>query len=211
MNNIYIGDINLNSTTGGQEFIITLPDSVVEEGKNDIRFYGDTWSPLDYGVGDSRKMTISISEVEFTEPSDDPVVWDFGEDESFSFSGFSGYESTFRWTNSETAVVSDTGLWENTDYTCSVMLGASLPRDCFVDGIYEISILVNGKQDSLKNIQLVPGERAFSFDIDDGFLVVGENTISFSSALWSPANYGSTDTRMLGIAIDKIVFEKQAG
>lgn len=203
-NSHHCGTIKVTSSKK-KEYSVLLPEEYIVDGPNEISFVAETWSPSQYGEGDHRQLTLSISSISFEQPNDEPVYLDFGEVEDFSFAGFSSREEHFRWTNSEVAAIATDSLWTNKDYTCDVVLGASIPNGCFVDGKYEVTVYINDESSGIFTIMLYPGQREFSFDIDARNTCSGENVIYISSQLWSPSDYGASDTRELGISIDKLI------
>lgn len=71
VNDNYAGQFTLEdeSSDSALDYVVQLPEELFTEGKNDICFKADTWSPADIGSKDARNMTISLHQVQFTEPS----------------------------------------------------------------------------------------------------------------------------------------------
>ena len=136
----------------------------------------------------------------------DVRILDFGENEDFMFSGFSGNEQHFRWTDSETATVTFGAMTQEKDYVCRVIFGCVMPDFIFHDSVYPVYVMLNGNEETAEEIAIHPGESEFTFEIK-GTELAESNTLSFKSELWTPSEYGSKDTRMLGISFDKVIIE----
>jgi len=48
--------------------------------------------------------------------------------------------------------------------------------------------------------------KEISIELPEKFIIKGNNAVALESDLWSPSDYGSADTRQLGLAISKIEF-----
>ena len=149
------------------------------------------------------KKNIEIQELN----SDTLLVYDLGELEFFPFSGFSGNEKTFRWTNESPAELEVFTLEEGYDYRCTIVFGPGAPENS-QDSTGRI--VINGYEEKAIEFEVESsGQAEFTFDIDQSLLTGETDTFQIYSPLWSPADHGSSDTRTLGVSIDKIIFEKQ--
>ena len=74
----------------------------------------------------------------------------------------------------------------------------------------EVSVLVNGQAADTFALSAEAPTTEFTVEIDRALLMDGiqNNMITFVSEVWTPADYGSADTRYLGIPIKEVTFER---
>lgn len=204
MNDHLVNSFQLTHENMNREIRIIIPGKYLEDGKNILTFYGETWSPSDYGINDGRRVLFSVSKITFAEM--DLSTYDFGEQEYFNFSGFSGNEGSFRWTNESPAEINTFSLDSNYDYQCTIELGPLAPIGQLDLDTFYVEIVVNGNTEDSINFELAPEQKNIDFEIDKELLNNEENVIQIYTPLWSPLDYGSSDARTLGISIDKINF-----
>jgi len=137
----------------------------------------------------------------------DEVICDFGEAENFAFSGFSVNEVSFRWSDASPAEITVEMLDPQRDYSCSVYLVNPVPDSVLQTTDYTGYAVINGHEEEPITFTLDMTEKLIEFQIDDSLLEDDEwlQTIEIYTPLWSPSDFGSGDSRTLGIAIDKLV------
>ena len=140
----------------------------------------------------------------------EPPRYDYSmslEAKPFPFYGFSGIEETFAWM-CETEAGVECSLKKGT-YTMTVVQGPGIPFEnlqrtllleiYFNDhlaGSYQLSEAVNGED--------------FSIEILEEWVEEGSNYVTFKmNEMWSPQEIGLEDSRQLGFAFSKLLFEKK--
>lgn len=131
----------------------------------------------------------------------------FGDQENFSLSGFHDNEHTFRWTTDLSTL--DIVVDGSFDYTMKMTLADIPPLEKLGKKSLSFTILINGTEvqtctitkNSAKQIVLSVPSKYWNKG-------VSKNTVTIKSEVWQPSEYGSTDTRYLGIAMEKIEFER---
>lgn len=124
---------------------------------------------------------------------------------AFDIEGFSHMESQGRWIDGNESSVCC--YLPSDDYQMTVDLGYSLPFEQLDFSEYSASVHINDRY--LGDITLIKNETndLYQFDIPNVYIQDGANTISIRcEELWSPADYGSSDDRTLGLCIERIIF-----
>lgn len=121
-----------------------------------------------------------------------------------SFTGLSGQESGYCWTQDETVTL-QCSLAPGS-YTLELIPGLSLPLTLFEDACYPITLSVNGETVGELLVTEENNGQPVSIDIPEGLITDGENQISLSGALWSASALNPEDTRELGFALSGIRF-----
>lgn len=139
------------------------------------------------------------------------LIYDLGNNESFKFDGFSGSEQTFRRAIESPATL-NVCLDGTYDYKMYIYLALPVPLER-LPNMNKLHGYVSINDEKKLPFCIIEGrhsEKILTFDIrqEDLHPETSLNTISIYSDLWSPKDYGSQDSRSLGLAIDKIVFEK---
>lgn len=119
-----------------------------------------------------------------------------------SFTGLSGQESGYCWTNGE-EVTLQCSLAPGS-YTMELLMGLPLPL--FGNDSYPITLSVNGKSVGTMAVTEENNGQTVSIDIPEGFITDGDNLITLSGALWSAATLNPEDTRELGFALSGVRF-----
>ena len=60
MNDTYVGDLVLNAENNGDVLTIEIPEGLTVKGRNELRLICETWSPADYGSGDTRELCLPV-------------------------------------------------------------------------------------------------------------------------------------------------------
>lgn len=124
--------------------------------------------------------------------------------QDYEIYGFSGAELKGRWTSEKEAAVVCHLPKEAYHMTVDV---ASVPLGSLNLDSYTASVHINDNY--LGDITITPDSQggAYQFAIPKEYMCNGSNTLSFNcEQLWSPSNYGSSDSRILGIFVEHIKF-----
>lgn len=202
-NEEYVDTITIDSSNNGKELYFYIPKELITQKRNIVRFESELWSPSDYGENDSRKIGFAFSKLNFAK-IETKLNYEVS-DESFETVGLGDVEgSGFAWTNQEEASV--TCFLEKKDYEVKVTQGVKIPLNELGLDEYKIEVYINDEYCSTIVIDENNNGGEVCFDISKELLQSGINTISFKSNLWSPTDYGSTDSRQLGFGISTINF-----
>jgi len=121
-----------------------------------------------------------------------------------SISGFSGRESTGRWTCENEAVVAC--YLPSANYNLTIEVN-SVPLENLGFDNYTANVSINDIY--LGDIVIAPDKRdgSYQFNVPKEYLQNGSNVVSFNcERLWSPSSYGSNDSRTLGIFVRSILW-----
>ena len=121
------------------------------------------------------------------------------------YTGLAGYEGTYAWTGSEEVTLSCELL--DRDYTMNVDLMNGIPYDAAGIDHIDINVSINGTYVDTVTVSQAQNGDGFSIVIDDELINEGDNTITFTSDLWSSSAVNPADGRMLGYAIENVTFE----
>jgi len=124
----------------------------------------------------------------------------------FAVDGFSYAETMGRWMNENESSVSC--YLPSDNYCMTVDLGYSVPLEQLDLEEYSASIYINDRY--FGDITLTGNETSdlYQFNIPETYIRDGTNTVSIKcEELWSPTDYGSQDTRNLGLCIERIIFK----
>lgn len=161
---------------------------------------------LFYNTRVEEKINLCTSE----QSSVDWLTYDFGEFEFFEMDGFSGNETSHRWTNESPAKIGIPTLEDNQDYSCKIIFGSKIPMKELGLDSFSGSIVINQHKAQSLDFTILPEENELNFVISHSLLDASSNNqMELYTPLWSPSDYGSEDNRTLGISIDKIIFTPQ--
>lgn len=128
---------------------------------------------------------------------------------AYDLTGFSHYEPAGRWITDNNSKL-DCYLPAD-DYTLILDLGYSIPLDKLNLSEYSAEIYINDIYLGELIISSDDSSDLYYFDIAEGNMMNGNNTVSIKcDQLWSPSEYGSQDSRMLGICVESISFAPAA-
>lgn len=186
--------------------ILLSESDMTENSGAYIQFRSDLWCPSDYGSSDSRHLGFPLKSV-LVRKNDGSLIMSFA-DGTLNTSGFGNIEKNlFAWSTAEKADVRC--HLEQADYNLSVkcmpyidfgLIGIeSYTIDVYMNNNYIGEMVLNRDKDSYTQTFSVPME----------YIRKNENLLSFRSTLWSPADYGASDTRKLGFALSSVSFKKQ--
>ena len=203
------GTFVLSTEAPGTEFTVDIDNGLLMEGikNNLITFVSEVWTPAAYGSADTRYLGIPIAKVAF-DPIIEQLEYPFGGNESFVTEDFHGNEGTFRWTQEESSFYA--ALNGDCSYEMKISLSGFPPLELAGRESLEVSVLVNGQAADTFALSAEAPTTEFTVEIDRALLMDGiqNNMITFVSEVWTPADYGSADTRYLGIPIKEVTFER---
>ncbi len=201
-----VDEFVINEAINGQNINLPINSEYVQDGENILTFKSDLWKNSEFEF-----YGFSIRSIEFIK-SDIITEYNFGEDDNrFAFKGFANNEGTFRWVNSEYAVI-NTRIDNRKNYNVKIYLKSDMTLDVFNDENIGY-VTFNGKKEFKKNILKSSFVKEaddfyYEFNISSSELLDSEfNNLEINTTMWSPSKvYGTADTRSLGLAIDKVVF-----
>jgi len=129
--------------------------------------------------------------------------YDFSKD-NFQMSGFSLLESTFRWT-----VDGDSSVYMSLhqySYNMTITLGPQIPSPILGKDNISVDFYMNGNYIGTKSGDDLTAQ-TISLNIPQKYVIDGANEFEIKYNTWSPTEYGSSDTRQLGISLAKIELE----
>lgn len=127
----------------------------------------------------------------------------------FETQGFSHIETAGRWITDNTSEIHC--FLPAKDYALTVDLGYSIPFEKLSIEDYSAEIYINNNLLGELNISSESNTDIYSFNVPKEYMTDGSNTVSIScDQLWSPSEFGSADTRQLGLNIEKIYFTPAA-
>ena len=121
--------------------------------------------------------------------------------------GFWGIENgEFAWMSEENAEIECYIKKDN--YNLDITLGPGIPFENLSFDEIPLQILINNEliDEIMINQNTSPN---ISFSISSSAINDGRNVIKFKTQMWSPAEYGATDTRRLGVPICQLTFTPQ--
>ncbi|RKD32274.1 hypothetical protein [Thermohalobacter berrensis] len=207
INDILCDEVVVDKESNGKVLELYVPKSAVRKGRNIMYLESETWSPSNYGSADARELGISIDKI-LIKPLASKLEYDFGSgEEDFVFSGFSVPEKSFRWTSGQKSNLL-VRLEPNRNYILNIQLGPGIPLKKLNKKSISGSVQINGHDKMYFTINVGSKKEKLSFQVPKEWLSDNwYNNILIEVENWSPSQYGSGDTRQLGIAVDKIVFE----
>lgn len=110
--------------------------------------------------------------------------------------GFSGVEDGWCWSCEENAEIAC--RLKSGAYTLELRFGAEIPLHLFEDGVYPLTISVNGKKLRTVNITAENNGAPVTLQVREEWLQDGNNTITLSGALWDASAINPAETRRLG-------------
>lgn len=176
---------------------------LLESGVNTICFRGETWSPSEYGSGDTRELLFSIRRIDF-QPIEIDTEYFFADEVSGLYGFDNVEEKRFRWMNQPKAGF--TAYINQRDYSMEITLGPRIPLASLGIESYSLDVLVNGTHVTTLALTAETMKDALRVELPAELLKEGYNTIEFQGETWSPSEYGSGDMRNLLVAIQKISF-----
>ena len=126
-------------------------------------------------------------------------------DKDIMLGGYYSLESNFRWTDPQKNTLRC--ILHKSDYTVRIEQGSLLPLAGLGREEYEVNLMVN---DRFADSYVITEDNIGSdlvFKVSGEMLEEGINHISLISEPWSPQEFGSPDSRILGIAVGQILFE----
>ena len=175
-----------------------LLDKQIDKSGMKVWVYGDeikNFMTQEYGVV-------------FSDPYAEQLTYDLGEQENYTIIDYSGNEKTFRWTTGLSSIMAR--LDGTHSYQMNIAISHLPNLKTLNRQSFEFSVLVNGQ--ICGTFELLPDKSLgeVSVIVDKTILKKGIslNQITIESDTWSPSEYGAADNRTLGIAIDKIEFER---
>ena len=122
-------------------------------------------------------------------------------------SGFGSIEPKVAWTNKEKSEI--TCYVDKKDYQVTLKQGAKVPLKELGFENYKIAISVNNEYLDTVIIDADNNGGELHFFIPKEMLFSGQNSISFTSELWSPVDYGQKDARKLGFGFRTLTFQEK--
>ena len=203
------GTFVLSTEAPATEFTVEINRELLADGlaNNRITFVSEVWTPASYGSADTRYLGILIEKITF-DPDTEQLEYPFGVNENFETENFHGNEGTFRWTQEESSFYA--ALNGSSGYEMKIRLGSFPPLELAGRDSLEVSVLVNGQAAGTFVLSTEAPATEFTVEINRELLADGlaNNRITFVSEVWTPASYGSADTRYLGIPIEEVTFER---
>jgi hypothetical protein len=132
--------------------------------------------------------------------------YDFGKDESFSFSGFYDLEKNFRWIKGGNAHIEM--FLPKGDYSLSIVQGPGIPLQKLNIEYIQVKVKLNKKLISTFKIKDSKSSSSTTVFLPHNVVNEGKNLLTIQTGTWSPSSYGSKDSRQLGISINKIIVEQ---
>lgn len=204
LNDKYLDTLIINSENNGSDLLFYVPAKVLSSGSNVFTFKSNLWSPTDYGADDARKLGFALFRLQFADMS---KQLDYNVNGVFVGTGFDQVENDFVWTNSERAEIFCILSNEMGDYRATLTQGPAIPFEQLGIDEYNIEVYLNGTHLDTLTIDSDNNGGTLQFTVPASEIMEGENTFSFESNLWSPADYGSADTRQLGFSFSGLSFE----
>ena len=203
------GTFVLSTEDQTTEFTVEIGHDLLMDGiqNNMITFVSEVWTPAAYGSADTRYLGIPIAKVAF-DPIVEQLEYPFGGNENFILEDFHGNDGTHRWTQEESSFYA--ALNGDCSYEMKISLSGFPPLELAGRESLEVSVLVNGQAADTFALSAEAPTTEFTVEIDRALLMDGiqNNMITFVSEVWTPADYGSADTRYLGIPIKEVTFER---
>lgn len=124
----------------------------------------------------------------------------------FQLYGIGDYEKTFCWTNAENSAIRC--IVPQEEYFLTVNLSCSIPLQELGRSVFPVRLLVNGRYTDTKVITEQNNGQSLTFRIPAKYLQDGSNLIGFETDLWRASVINPQDSRMLGIPLQSMEFEK---
>lgn len=129
------------------------------------------------------------------------LVWD----SETSMSGYYDSNEQFRWIHPDKNEI--TCYLDVSDYIVKISQKDLIPVDK-MDKPFNVSLIVNGKMVEHKVLGMEERGEELDFYLPAAYVNHYKNQITLKCTSWSPSQFGSPDSRKLGLGIEKIVFEK---
>ncbi len=94
------------------------------------------------------------------------------------------------------------------DYTLTFIMGDNIPLDLLKKKSYDVLLFINDLEFGKITIDSSNNGNEISVKLPEEYINKGENMLYLKSEMWSPSEYGSADTRDLGMSLQKIIFSK---
>jgi len=122
--------------------------------------------------------------------------------------GFENYkqDATFQWSIRETCTLEC--YLDKKDYKVEITSGLGIPLNELGMEQYKVKAFMNNHYIGTITYEKDTDNafKKFIIHIPSNYIYEGINHLSFKSQLWSPSEYGSKDTRSLGISLSEIKF-----
>lgn len=124
----------------------------------------------------------------------------------FPYSGFLDIEGTFSWMREKEANI--VCNLRKQAYTMTVVQGCGIPFHEIQRG-FTLEVYFNDHLAGSFSLNEAVEETEFSVEIPEEWVEEGQNQVTLCmDDLWSPEEWGAQDSRQLGFAFSKLVFEK---
>lgn len=185
---------------------VELPKKFVKNGRNELLFQCDTWSPSEYGDSDNSRYGFSVNYIAFVPEGSRNIYAKSSKAFSAGWSEMNAHG--FRWMDAPQAVIEC--KLDRCDYVMELVTGDTIPFGNISKNKIQLEIYINGKY--LQKVVYVEDKKADTKKVlvPKEYLKKGDNQVLFKSDLWSPAEYGSEDKNHYGISISRVEFSKEA-
>lgn len=193
-------------------YYITMADESLGT-KFSVQYKQNTFSYMDY---QKELYKFSKYPVEYTKEDKTVTIYQYRKSRNvydinhgidFLTSGFGSIEPKVAWTNKEKSEI--TCYVDKKDYQVTLKQGAKVPLKELGFENYKIAISVNNEYLDTVIIDADNNGGELHFFIPKEMLFSGQNSISFTSELWSPVDYGQKDARKLGFGFRTLTFQEK--
>lgn len=203
VNDEYLTTLTINGYNNGRKLYFDIPKKMLAKKRNVISFESELWSPSDYGLNDSRQIGFSFATMEFR-PIETQLSYDISSDD-FNGTGFGSVEQAgFAWVNATESSI--TCYLDKEDYVVAIEQGPGIPLGDLGRSSLTMEVSINGNYLTTVSIDNNNNGKKLYFEIPKKMIENKINTLSFDCEMWSPADYGASDSRTLGFSFSSMEF-----